>query len=438
MSKAAIFVSDLHLGQGDGLDDFIQNNEDAFVRFLDRQSNTFLSWEVDLVLLGDFLDIWQVATTEEKQAADTETINLSLAQGLESQRVQDIINAHPRTFQALRAFLAADRVNRRLIMVTGNHDHSLVDDQVKEVVRTGVTQGDPALAAKVDFGLWYDAPELSTYAEHGNQYDNNNDYRVFPRFGEECPGYYFVRLFWNRLENLEPKLDEWDWWNAFKAIWDDHLFHLLKPAIRFYRQYRQDSRAFERINVPGVPFFAAPGGARPVSKRLAEFPDVLVSDKLRTDLIFSTDPTTERRLRRLYHDPGQAEFRAAVDEILREKFSGRAPAVPPPPEEFPVFGLFRDEYEKAVAGMFASPGETPEVTPLKGQGLNPDTYTFVLLGHTHDDKQVDIKDRCATYFNTGTWTVKRNAAGGNISQLCYVIIQKMAGNQASAARYYWA
>lgn len=435
MDKIAIFVSDLHLGSGDELEDLIPKNEDAFIRFLQAQSNQFLSWEVDLVLLGDMMDIWQVATAEEKKAPDTEEIELSLLNGLESQRVEQIIQAHPKTFQAWQAFLRAAPANRRLFFVTGNHDHSLVDDQVQAVVRQAVTGGDASLHSRIVFEHYYDAPELSTYAEHGNQVDENNDYKNFPQFGAECPGYYFVRLFWNRLESLEPKLDEWDWWNAFKAIWEDNLFYLLRPAVRFFRQYRRDPRSFERIDVPGVPFFAAPG--REVAQRLPEFPDVLISDSLRTDMIFSTEPATEMRLRGLYHDPGQAEFRAEVDKILQEKFSGQVPPVPEPEVSFPKFGLFRDEYVTGVAGMFAAPGESPKFMPMKGEALDPNRYKFVLFGHTHADREVKVPNLDVTYYNTGTWTVKRKAGGGDISQLCFVIVQKPSGQEATAFRDYW-
>ena len=139
-------------------------------------------------------------------------------------------------------------------------------------MRQAVTGGDPALAPGVVFSHYYDAPELAAYAEHGNQLDENNAYVHFLlQFGEESPGFYFVRLFWNRLESLEPRLGEWDSWNAFKAIWAEKLFYLLPPAFRFFRQYRHDPHDFKRIDIPGVPFFAVPGQL-PAAQRLAEFP----------------------------------------------------------------------------------------------------------------------------------------------------------------------
>ena len=440
MNKVAIFISDLHLGRGDELDDFARENEAALIRFLGQQSIKFLSWEVDLVLLGDFLDIWQIAKDVEKKAPDTKEIDLSLLNTLEEDRVRQIVGAHPGTFSALSAFLAAEPAKRRLFFVIGNHDHSLVDDQVQGVVQEAIAGGDPALASRVVFGHYYDAPALSTYAEHGNQLDENNDYDHFADFGAESPGFYFVRLFWNRLESLEPKLDEWDWWNAFKAIWEDkNLSHLLRPAVRFFYQYRNDPRPFKRIDVPGVPFFEVSGKLIPVTGRpLPEFPDVLVSDRLNTELIFSTVPATENKLRALYHNPTHAEFKEAVDEILREKFSGRAPQVPEPQPTVPEFGLLPDEYVTAVAGMFAPSGKEPETMPMKGCALNPDTYKYVLLGHTHADKEEHLADLDVTYFNTGTWSTKRNAVGGNVSRLCFVIIQKPMGEATRAVRDYWS
>ena len=52
------------------------------------------------------------------------------------------------------------------------------------------------------FGNFYENPELALYADHGNQYDKNNAYKDFGRFDwkEDCRGYYFVKLFFNRIE----------------------------------------------------------------------------------------------------------------------------------------------------------------------------------------------------------------------------------------------
>jgi len=437
MNKVAIFISDLHLGRGDELDDFLPN-EGSFIRFLEKQSTRFLTWETDLVILGDFLDLWQVAKDSEKRALKTTKIDLAVLGTLEGDRAQQIIQAHPVTFTALKVFLAAEPGKRRLVIVTGNHDHSLVNPQIQKAILAAVTGGEPGLATRVVFRPYYDDPEFSAYGEHGNQYDENNEYDKFGQFGAECPGFYFVRLFLNRLEHYEPRVDEWGWWNVFRIIWDWGLWPLVGKAVRFYQQYLNHPDNFKRINIPGVPFFAAPGTAMPTTgKSLPEFPDLLVSSQIHPQNIFSSDPAVENRLRTLYHARGNARFRKAVNKLLQKKSPQTPVTVPQPGPPVQAFGVFVDPYLTAVEEMFAIPGEEPKRKPLKGGALSKATYKYVLLGHTHEDKEELLNALGVTYYNTGSWTVNRDAAGNNASKLCFVTIQKPTGGPVSAQKDYW-
>jgi len=192
MGKTAIFVSDLHLGRGDELEDFVPENEAAFVQFLGRQSEKYMGHELDLVLLGDSLDIWQVATDQEKTALESKDIEITLTGDAEMERVQQVVSKHANTFAVLGRFLKADPKKRRNVIVPGNHDHSLIRPDVQRVIREATALGDANVRESILFPYYYDEPDLCTYAEHGNQYDVNNDYDDFAAFGPECPGYYFV------------------------------------------------------------------------------------------------------------------------------------------------------------------------------------------------------------------------------------------------------
>ncbi len=97
MERAVIFVSDLHLGTGDELEDFVPENEQAFCDFVKQQSDNLTNREVDFVLLGDLLDIWQVATEADKHAEKSDQIDISVQNELEAERVKEIIAAHPKT-----------------------------------------------------------------------------------------------------------------------------------------------------------------------------------------------------------------------------------------------------------------------------------------------------------------------------------------------------
>lgn len=439
MSKVAIFVSDMHLGRGDELEDFVPENEKAFVDFLRTQSDAYIGREVDLVLLGDFLDIWQVATDADKHAPDSTAIDLSVTVAYERERSREIVSAHPDTFAAFRRFLEADPTKRRVVCTPGNHDHSLVHPDVQRVVKQATVTGNPSLEGRVVFPLYYDAPELLTYAEHGSQFDDNNNYEDFSNFGAECPGFFFVRLFWNRLELLEPNADIWS--QSFVAIWKNRLWHLIEPAYLLYRQYLADPRDFERIDVPGVPFFAAGGprvGVPVTGQRLPDFPDLLFSDRGDPDRVFSIDDATENHLRKLYHDPSTKGFKNEVDKILDKKYHGQPPIVPEAPIVSTAhFALLPDPYAVAVEGMFAPPGQPSETQPLKGGALSKDTYRYVLLGHTHKDEEKTVGELGVKYFNTGSWTVRRNAHGDNESRLCFVIVRRDNDGTVKATRAFW-
>ena len=45
MSKVAIFLSDMRLGTGDELESFVPENENAFVKFLQCESDKFFGRE---------------------------------------------------------------------------------------------------------------------------------------------------------------------------------------------------------------------------------------------------------------------------------------------------------------------------------------------------------------------------------------------------------
>ena len=146
----------------------------------------------------------------------------------------------------------------------------------------------------------------------------------------------------------------------------------------------------------------------------------------------------ESHLRTLYHKPENSEFKAAVDEILDEKFHGSPPIVPEPSSDTRQLEfLIRDNYVSAVRGMYGARNGTPYARPLKPGLLKPDVHKFVLLGHTHDEKKEEFSDLNVTYFNTGSWSVHRDQNGNNASRLCYVVFQKGSSGVVKATQKFW-
>ncbi len=443
MDQVVIVVSDLHLGKLDELDVFVPENERAFCGFLKDQSDSFPNEDVDLVVLGDFVDIWQVATENEKHASKSSQICISINEELDIARVREIVLAHATTFNALRDFLSANPDRRRLICITGNHDHSLIHPTVWDVVTKAIAQGDVLLQKGIDIKNWYENAYLRIYAEHGNQFDEDNDYDNFALFGAEAPGYFFVRLFWNRLEAIQPNLGSW--MTSFSAIWKQRLWNLLVPARQLFRQYVWDERPFKRIQAAmSLPPFLLKGQAMEAPSRvenLREFPDLLFTDRVDPEHIFSTDNKLESHLRALYHGPDNDEFNEAVDKILAEKFHGEPFKVPEPSAEMRQLEfLSSDSYVSAVKGMYGPdgpPNGTPCARAAKGGFLKPDVHRFVLLGHTHEEKEETFSNLDVTYFNTGSWTVHRDPYGNNTSRLCYVVFQKNSSGRVIGTQKFW-
>ena len=76
MKKVAIFMSDFHLGQNDQMEEFHTDNE--FAELLGRLSFVHADDEVDLVLLGDVIDLWTAINAAERNAATPKDVDLYL------------------------------------------------------------------------------------------------------------------------------------------------------------------------------------------------------------------------------------------------------------------------------------------------------------------------------------------------------------------------
>lgn len=433
MSQAVYVVSDLHIGADPELDDFSSDEEfDGFIAKIERDRQ---GSNVELVLLGDVFDLWQIVPEHDKRAEKSDEIELILSEAGEAEKLHRAAERHPNVFGALRRFLQGDPQLRRLIIVPGNHDHSLVEPSVQQTLREllGVTHSLSETA--LHFSPSYDNPTLGIYAEHGNQYDQeNNSYKDFEQFGpmKECAGYFFVRLFWNRLEHLDAQLDNIypdRSWEVFLWILRTGHWFLLGPALRYFHQYRSDMRVPKLINVPGVPFFAVATG----EKVLPGMPERLLDPSARSSPYFSADPGVENEYLRLYRDNPKA--RAEILHLLREKFD-QVPELPPPSETVTFsyvqpFALEKDPYLAFVERMFTNSPD-PQKPSLRSALLEPETYHYIVLGHTHEDKTERVNTvGNATYFNTGSWISRIDSSGNPVFRRTYLAIEQDAAGNVS-------
>jgi len=421
--KRAVFVSDLHLGSNAALDDFRRDDELAVLLGLSELQPP-PGEEVDLVLLGDTFDLWQSVDDEECRQRRSVDIDFGITASREAQRLDGIRPRHERWFEALGAFGRRERC--RLVFVTGNHDHTLllrpVQDRLVQLLDLG--------SRKPTFASFYESPALRLYADHGNQYDYNNQYEAFDQVetDAECRGYYFVKLFFNRIEALDPSIENGPggWGNVWHYLRRAFNFRLLAAAIRYFAQYWTDGRVPRKVS----PLREAGAEPEPFRVESPSEPLLLLGEpEARSpEAFFSEDPEMEHFFRVAYER--SPEVRLAVNEILVRQDARPAPALErsalvrtrrrparrtprrkatdrrrpgvPRPGQRPA---------PAAAGTRGLLGGAEDVEwaealfqdrPAFRERLTREAFDFVLFGHTHGPKTQRLSNG-ATYLNTGTW-----------------------------------
>lgn len=430
--QAVAVISDLHLALGAGwsLEDFYS---DAHMgALIDVIKVRFAGKRVDLVLLGDVFDLWQVVPATDLTAPDAVHIDLAWNLPQLRQDLTMIAQGHSQFFQALAEF--GQGIDNRLVIVAGNHDHPLILPELQSHLKNILVgqfgfpdRGDNLVFPRYHF---YHAPHLGIYAEHGNQYERFNRYADFFHFGpdlkqDECQGYGLVRLFWNRMENLDQDIDDRpEYWGSWFGWLRRHLrWGTLVKAWEWYQEYLLETRV-EPISIDDYMKEAALAVPSATGEEHPETPEILLNAQDRNpDLLFSQDLLVEAAYRELYHqDPA---FRRAVDQILQKKFApGPVPAVSlivgvpalnldaPGTLIHPGTGEARSFIQgeplvRSLRGMF-TPGQGPDLfRDDNGQRshLDPQIYKLVIMGHTHDPRWEAVpRHSDKLYINTGTWT----------------------------------
>jgi hypothetical protein len=180
-----------------------------------------------------------------------------------------------------------------------------------------------------------------------------------------CAGYYFVRLFINRLENIDPDFDESP--GGWRTIWHYPTKAarptLLAAAIKFWVQYRRDQRVSQLVGLG--PDVAVDG------------PDLLVGGSPQNGRCFSNIPAVEEAFRLEYHQ--HEEVRRVVDNLRTV-----SDAIPEPtmtrPEVETAMALAGHGTDEIAALGDANEAKYAEETMDR---FPSDKYRYVLMGHTH-------------------------------------------------------
>lgn len=223
--RRKIVISDLHLGPGsaagrrfDGLEDF--THDGVLVRFLAANAGD----RTDLIINGDFLELWQIeGAMGLLPAKDTAGANGAAGpDGADGPRLganqrgslaalDVIFAAHPRVFDALARFIASG--DNRLILIAGNHDSDLIWPAVQ--LRVARELG----VKNLDRLVFVSSPayrHAGVHVEHGHRLDGANAGQPGPTVAldregvcrlQSSWGQVFVAEFFNQLERSYPFVD---------------------------------------------------------------------------------------------------------------------------------------------------------------------------------------------------------------------------------------
>jgi UDP-2,3-diacylglucosamine pyrophosphatase LpxH len=212
--RTIVVISDLHVGLGRNANNDWYAVEDfrwpqAFKAFLDEISKTG-SQEVDLIIAGDFLEMWQIPADILCKGASPDlgcTVD-------EMKAVATwIAKAHEDVFEDLRKF--SQTGENRLHIIPGNHDSSLLIAAVWEPVGEAL-EVKKGRVNFVETGIWKSA-DGTIVVEHGHQIGGEaNRYDKWPNIveihgGKEYIirpwGEQFVQKMFNEQENNYPIID---------------------------------------------------------------------------------------------------------------------------------------------------------------------------------------------------------------------------------------
>ena len=456
MKQVAIFMSDFHLGQRDRTEEFVADEE--FAELLGRLSLEHADNKVDLVLLGDVIDLWTTVTDKKEVCADRiDEVDLYLpaetdqekdiAWREELKRIQKIIESHLLFFEALGRFLVRDQKKRRIVYVYGNHDHSMIHealqlrlkrailpDSVVELASRLSANGKPhsedveltqlkeKLNQRIKFVPHYPCPKephseeidskepnyekspLQVYAEHGNQltyggifrYDNKEGKSTFGKFGHECPGYVHFKTITSRVIRATPKLNGLLMGVFNPANW---------PSLAIWLLFRGYFRALLYMQRFQIQFQSYASETRKdlqreqcvQSTRCVQFEQCLQREQC---------AQREQRVRNVRwsraHMPGAGKTFLYLLKARLLSFS-------------------KDEFGDLIPKLFGTDTD-PLSLPLCGHKLDPGSIKTLILGHSHSTKDVNVPGlEGIKYYNTGSWALRQEKNREIIEQTWVVV-----------------
>ncbi|ABS60744.1 metallophosphoesterase [Fervidobacterium nodosum] len=240
-----IFISDLHIGDGNSKDDFEQ--DDLFESML-------LDWNnlenPEIVIVGDGFEILESSAVQSLGLIGFWEIMDKIDENV----IEDIERRHPKIFKALQNFKG------NIWYVVGNHDYYILKNQrLQQALKERISN--------LNIVPYFYDEETNILAIHGNQFDSVNKFKevngeIIPPLGDFIAR-YMMSNFDNELrkhlpdevirdyDNVRPTLDVFLWLEKITEVYENSV-DLLKMWIdNFIEMMRQDeAKTWMKKNYP--------------------------------------------------------------------------------------------------------------------------------------------------------------------------------------------
>ncbi|MGC8902896.1 MAG: metallophosphoesterase [Fervidobacterium sp.] len=229
-----IFISDLHIGDGNSKDDFAQ--DDLFESLIENWS---YFENPELVIVGDGFEILESESIRELGLVSFwESVQL-----LDGKVIDQIERAHPKVFEALRNFPG------KITYVIGNHDYYILkNEKLKDALKEKFRN--------IEIVPYFYDEKSKILAFHGNQFDSINRFtqigdEIIPPLGDFIARYMMVNFDKEMIkyvpeqiirdyDNVRPTLDVFLWLEKITQMYENSV-DLLKLWIdNFIDMMRQD------------------------------------------------------------------------------------------------------------------------------------------------------------------------------------------------------
>ncbi|WP_153019691.1 metallophosphoesterase [Kosmotoga arenicorallina] len=252
-----VYISDLHIGDGKGKDDFSFDAE--LIEFLDQ----LIDFGCDeLIIAGDGLEL----VNSSLAMSFGSSIFVPDTRGISRDLIDSITKRHEGVFKAFQRFSKTGKI----VYVIGNHDYYLLFDSD---LRKHLAEAFGGLE-RVSVLPYYFDPEMRILTLHGNQFDAVNRLSVDRETKEilipfsEYMSRYMLEHFDSNLQrinvpehilkdyhNVSPVLDVFNWFQYIRDFYDLKLDLMNLWNETFVKMLKTDfSKAWLKANYPYMRF----------------------------------------------------------------------------------------------------------------------------------------------------------------------------------------